>query len=163
MASPPKPRIAYRIGDARYPLFDGRGAMLEGGRWNSPGLPVIYASLSQSCAMLEILAHTNIGKLPKHHKLIVIEIPDSLAVETVTPQTLPGWNQRDQQASRAFGDQWIASQRTVALVVPSVIAVHDQNVVINPLHPEFAHISTSEAENIHWDERLYIKSQDNDN
>jgi RES domain-containing protein len=46
--------IAYRIGDGRYSLFDGRGAMLEGARWNSPGYPVIYASLSQAGAMLEV-------------------------------------------------------------------------------------------------------------
>ena len=155
MASRPKTLIGYRIGDARFPLFDGRGAMLEGGRWNSPGLPVIYASLSQSCAMLEILVHTNIGKVPKHHKLIMIEIPDRMTVETVTQQVLLGWDHHNQRASRAFGDEWINSRRSVALIVPSVIATHDQNLVINPLHPEFSDIAYTEAESIKWDARLF--------
>lgn len=155
MASRPKPLIGYRICDERYPLFDGLGAMREGGRWNSPGLPVIYASLSQSCAMLEILAHTNIGKVPKHHKLIMIEIPVELTIETVAQQTLPGWDHRNQQASRTFGDEWINSQRSVALIVPSVIATHDQNLVINLSHPEFLHITKTEPESIRWDDRLF--------
>lgn len=42
------------------PLWDGTGAALVGGRWNSPGRPVIYGSLSYSCAMLEMLAHASI-------------------------------------------------------------------------------------------------------
>ena len=76
--------------------------------------------------MLEILAHTNIGKVPKHHKLIVIEIPDGLTVETVTQQALLGWDHCNQRASRAFGDAWINSRRSVALIVRSVIATHDR-------------------------------------
>ncbi|KAF0190552.1 MAG: RES domain-containing protein [Gammaproteobacteria bacterium] len=149
------PLAAYRIADSRFPLFDGRGAMLEGGRWNSPGYPVIYASLSQSCAMLEILAQTNIGKVPKHHKLIKIEIPANLNVETVSLTALPGWNHRNQGVSRAFGDTWLTSKRSVALIVPSVIALHDRNLIINPLHPEFSQITSSAPEDIQWDERLF--------
>ncbi len=149
------PLIAYRIADSRFPIFDGRGAMLAGGRWNSPGQPVIYAALSQSCAMLEILAQTNIGKIPKYHKLIRIEIPAKLTVDTVTSSDLAGWNHRNQGVSRAFGDTWIKQQRAVALRVPSVIALHDRNLVINPLHPGFTKIMTSEPESIQWDERLF--------
>ena len=44
----------YRIGDGRHPLWDGTGAALIGGRWNSPGRPLIYASLIYGGAMLEI-------------------------------------------------------------------------------------------------------------
>ena len=45
----------YRIADRRHPIWDGTGAALVGGRWNSPGHPAIYGSLSHACAMLEIL------------------------------------------------------------------------------------------------------------
>ena len=45
----------YRIADRRHPIWDGTGAALLGGRWNSPGRPAIYGSLSSACAMLEIL------------------------------------------------------------------------------------------------------------
>lgn len=146
---------AYRIGDSRFPLFDGRGAMLKGARWNSPGHPVIYAALTQACAMLEILAYANTGKVPKHHKLITINIPGTVAVEQVDPQHVPGWGDRNHMKSRLYGDQWLTEQRSVALIVPSVIASYDHNIVINPLHPDFSKLTVSRPEDIQWDDRLF--------
>ena len=153
--SPATPLLAYRIGDGRFPLFDGRGAMLAGGRWNSPGLPVIYGALSQSCAMLEVLAHTNIGKLPQFHKMIIIEIDAAIQVEKIVAGQIPAWDHRNQIASRQYGDVWLRSQRSVALIVPSVIAKYDHNIVINPLHPDFSKIRTSKPEEMMWDLRLF--------
>ncbi|WP_244129506.1 RES domain-containing protein, partial [Burkholderia gladioli] len=34
----------YRIADRRHPVWSGTGSMLVGGRFNSPGQPVIYAA-----------------------------------------------------------------------------------------------------------------------
>ena len=56
---------AYRIADRRHKIFDGQGASLLGGRWNSPGRRVIYAAETYAGAMLEALVHANIGRLPK--------------------------------------------------------------------------------------------------
>ncbi len=153
------PLLVYRIGDGQFPLFDGRGAMLEGGRWNSPGHPVIYGGLSQSVAMLEMLANANIGKLPQHSKMIVIEIPANLKVETANLDSTPDWNHRNMEASQRYGDEWINSQRSVALIVPSVVANHDQNIVINHMHPDFPKIKASEPEPLIWDQRLFSNIQ----
>ena len=49
----------YRIADSRHALWDGTGAAMVGGRWNSPGRAVIYGSLSYACSMLEILAFSS--------------------------------------------------------------------------------------------------------
>ena len=70
----------YRIADERHPIWDETGAALIGGRWNSPGKPVIYGSLSYSCAMLEILAHANIGRIPETHQFVIAEIPKGVSV-----------------------------------------------------------------------------------
>ena len=107
---------AYRIGDSRFPLFDGRGAMLKGARWNSPGRPAICAALTQACAMLEILACANTGKVPKHHKLIAIDIPSTVAVEQIDLSQVPGWGDHNYLKSRLYGDQWLTEQRSVALI-----------------------------------------------
>ena len=85
----------------------------------------------------------------------MIEIPDDLAVETISPQALPGWDHRNQQVSRAFGDAWINSQRSAVLIMPSVIAVHDLTQAINPLHPAFSCITTTVPESVQWDDRLF--------
>jgi len=155
MPSSTPPLIAYRIGDGRHALFDGRGAMLIGGRWNSPGHPVIYGSLSQAGAMLEVMAQAGIGKLPRYSQMIVIEIPVRLSVETVAPAALPGWDHLNNQVSQQYGDEWITSGRSVAMITPSVVAQHDRNIIINQMHPGFSKITTTTPESIEWDSRLF--------
>lgn len=147
--------FAYRIGDGRFPLFDGRGAMVEGARWNSPGHPVIYASLSQAGAMLEMMAHASIGKLPRYSQMISIEIPKALGIEELDVTALPGWDRYDYRISQQYGDEWIVSNRSVALIVPSVVARHDCNIVINQRHPNFPKIIARDPESLQWDDRLF--------
>src|SRR4051812_18031854 len=38
--------------------FSGEGARIFGGRWNSPGISIVYCSEHLSLAALEILVHT---------------------------------------------------------------------------------------------------------
>ena len=70
------PRIRRRP----LPLFDGTGARLSGGRWNSPGRAVIYAAETYACAILEILVHSNLNRLPRTHAVLTIEIPPDPAL-----------------------------------------------------------------------------------
>ena len=110
---------AFRIADRRFPIFDGTGARLIGGRWNSPGRPVIYAAETYAGALLEVLVHSNLGRVPKTHAAIEISIPNSIAVESVDGRSLPAWDAEDQMASRALGDQWLRENRSAVLMVPA--------------------------------------------
>ena len=146
---------AFRIADRRFPIFDGSGARQTGGRWNSPGYAVIYAAETFAGALLEILVHSNLSRLPKTQAVVDITIPDDIAIEVLTSAALPGWNKTDQLASRAFGDQWLQDRRTAVLLVPSVpTGGRERNVLLNPGHPQFAGISASPPQNIVWDARL---------
>ena len=148
--------IAWRIADGRHAIFDATGAMLHGGRWNSPGIRVIYGAETYAGALLEMLVHANLGMLPKNHRVVRIESPDDVRVETVLPQQVPGWDAEDMAASRVFGDAWIESKRTAVLRVPSVVtAGREFNVVINAGHPEFVSIRAGEPEIVVWDRRLF--------
>src|SRR5271155_3906653 len=148
--------IAYRIADGRHPIFDATGAMLHGGRWNSLGPPVIYASETYAAALLEVLVHANLSQPPKNHRVVQIGIPEEINVETVAIEQMDGWDAADMIASRAFGDKWIESKRTAVLRVPSVITRgRDSNLVINPAHPQFPFITCRPAEPVYWDTRLF--------
>jgi RES domain-containing protein len=148
----------FRIGDARFPLLDGTGARLHGGRWNSPGRGLIYASETYAGAILEILVHANLNRLPHTHAVLTIEIPESVSVERLMASDLPGWNSSSQIDSRAFGDRWLAEARTAALIVPSFVTQgREHNLLMNPNHPEFARILHNAPEPIVWDERLFPK------
>lgn len=72
--------IAYRIASGRHAVFDGAGAAEYGGRWNSAGRPVIYASATLSLAMLEQLAHSETGRLPRSQVFIEIMIPLNVTI-----------------------------------------------------------------------------------
>ena len=145
----------FRIGDARFPLFDGGGARLHGGRWNSPGRSVIYAAETYAGAILELLVHANLNRLPHTQAVLAIEIPDDLAIEDLAAADLPGWNAPDQAVSRAFGDRWLAEARTAVLVVPSLVTQgREDNILLNPAHPEFARITHTPPEPVVWDKRL---------
>lgn len=147
---------AFRIADRRYPIFDGTGARLAGGRWNTPGHPVIYAAETYSGALLEMLVHSNLNRLPRTQAYIEIAIPDDLPIERVTTNGIPGWHDEDQSASRSFGDRWLEERRTAVLLVPSIVTHGiEHNILIDPLHSDFAKIHASAPRDVIWDERLF--------
>jgi len=41
------------------------------------------------------------------------------------------------------------------LVIPSVVARREGNILINPPHPDFTGIVTSKPERVVWDARLF--------
>ncbi len=170
MASPPKARSkataskqaqsqswqAWRIADGRFDPFSPIGASLVGGRWNSPGLGVIYASRSYAGAMLECLAHAGIGRVPRTHVAVEVAIAGAVTVERHDESSLPvGWDHADLRVARAFGDAWIRQRRTAVLVVPSVVARREGNVLVNPQNPDFKKIVAGSPEPVVWDARLF--------
>ena len=150
--------IVFRIGSALHPVYDGTGAELRGGRWNSPGRRVIYAGQSFAIAMLERLVQTGIGRIPGNDRFVSITIPAALAIERVDPAAVPGWNDASLTASRAYGDRWYDERRTPILLVPSAITTIDFNVVINTAHPDFRQIAASPEQPVRWDARLFARA-----
>jgi RES domain-containing protein len=154
--APPPSWQAWRIADGRFDPFSPMGASLVGGRWNSPGLGVIYASLSYAGAMLECLAHAGIGRVPRTHVAVEVAIAQAVAVERQDERSLPAaWDHPDLRVARAFGDAWIRELRTAVLVVPSVVARREGNVLINPKHPDFTQVAAGTPEPVVWDARLF--------
>ena len=154
------PLRLVRVCKARYPVFDGTGAALEGGRWNSPGAPVIYAALSYAGALLEILVHAGTDDLPGPHHGVVIDVPAGIAVQRLAPAAVPGWDAPDERASRAAGDRWRASGQSAVLLVPSVVAApHDWNAVIDRRHPDTVRLVISAPTPVAWDPRLFTRTR----
>ena len=57
---------------------------------------------------------------------------------------------------RSFGNQLgHAIWRSLILIVPSVVARIESNILINPEHPEFPKIETSLHQSVWWDKRLF--------
>ncbi|MBL6456083.1 RES family NAD+ phosphorylase [Belnapia sp. T6] len=151
-------RIATDTPDYEADNLSGTGAKQTGGRWNEPGLPLLYASESRALACLETVVHLNAGGLPLNRYLVEITIPDALwtAAQRETPAGLPiGWDaQPAGRASIAFGTQWLRSGRSALLIVPSVIVPEEENILVNPGHPASAGIGATKMRRWLYDARL---------
>ncbi len=78
----------------------------------------------------------------------------AVAVEPHAGIALPaGWDHANLRVARAFGDTWIREQKTAVLVVPSVVARREANVLINPQHPDIAGVRSGKPERVVWDAR----------
>jgi RES domain-containing protein len=135
--------------------WDGESARALGGRWNSPGVPVVYASEHLSLALAEVLVHlTGSGPLAGY-SAIPIEFEEKF-VEVLDRKALPPrWRAHPPPpAMRAIGDRFVAEGRHAFLRVPSVVIPQESNYVINPAHPDFAKSRIGEAIPFPFDERL---------
>ena len=145
----------YRLTRARYTALDGRGSLLASGRWHWAGVPVIYAAESRALAALESLVHTRKDQIPTDYVLLEIEIENS-RVESVQDNDLPAdWRDPEPQGSRDWGDQWVRSQRSVALAVPSIVIPQERNLLLNASPPDFHQVRVSPPQPFWWDHRLF--------
>ena len=147
---------AYRIGDPNgaHPIFGSTGARLWPGRWNTARSPMIYASEHYSTAMLEKLVHGN-GRMPPNQHFVRITIPPGVSYEVFSATHHPGWDVEYSEVARAYGDAWQRAGRSLLLLVPSIVARMERNILINDAHPELARIEHGLHEPIWWDQRLF--------
>ena len=146
----------YRIGDpnGEFPIWDDGGARLFSGRWHEAGAAVIYASRHYSTAMLEKLVHFE-GKIPGGQHFVEISVPANTSYEVVNRDMIEGWSSPDSDATRRFGRLWFQENRSAILIVPSVVARMEQNIIFNTKHSEFPNITTGLEIPIWWDNRLF--------
>jgi RES domain-containing protein len=135
--------------------FDGEGARLHGGRWNSPGTRVAYASDSIALAALEVLAHLQSTAVLQSYSLAAIRFPEEL-IEVLQPSSLPsGWRRfPSPPGNQAIGDHWVAQGRSLVLRVPSAIIPSASNYLINPGHPAYGDVVIERPERFAFDPRL---------
>ncbi len=144
--------FAWRLASGRYPPLAGDGARLVGGRWNSPGRPLVYASESLALCLAECLVHVT-GSLPRDYVAFKITVPD-VDVEELDVKTLKADWESDLARTRAVGDEWVVEGRSLALVVPSVVLPDSRNVLLNPLHPRAARLRVVSQNPFTFDPRL---------
>ena len=85
--------LAWRLCREPYADLNGEGARLYGGRWNTPGRPLVYAASTAALAVLEVRVHLDLPPelLPDDYVLMTVDLGD-LAVEDVPD--IPGQSTR---------------------------------------------------------------------
>jgi RES domain-containing protein len=117
--------------------FDGEGSFLYGGRWSSAGVQVSYAAVNRSLAVLEYRAHIDPPLMPGDLVIASLDIPDDLR-PAETPALPENWKTYPAPAElREIGDRFLREEQSALLFLPSVLVPEEQNVLINPKHPDF--------------------------
>ena len=138
--------------------FSGEGTRLYGGRWNSPGVRMVYTAESRSLAALEILVHLESPDLLRQYVVFEVSFDDTLVTATEESKLPDDWQAEPAPAAlRAIGDSWAASRASAVLQVPSAIIPDESLFLLNPLHEDFPKRVVGEPLPFRMDPRLLRK------
>lgn len=155
----PEPLTVWRLVAERHAAaaFDGEGARLYGGRWNHPGVPLVYTSATLSLAALELLVHVDPEEAPEDRVSIAAELPAGLEVETLGVEELPAdWRSYPgPEALKDLGSAWAKAGRTTVLEVPSAVIPGEANYLLNPGHRDASRLTLRAPTQFTFDHRLW--------
>ncbi|KIQ01197.1 MULTISPECIES: RES family NAD+ phosphorylase [Pseudomonas] len=149
---------AWRVAKARRATdLSGRGAAIEGGRWNEQDVAAVYMGLSPAICCLETFVHAQ-GPPAMPMKITCFELPDDPALywEPAVSELPKGWNALPvDRPSMGFGTLWLRAVSHLGLIVPSAVLPLERNLLINPLHPAASQISVVEIYDFTYDPRMF--------
>lgn len=141
MESSPKKIVAWRFvrSNSSNDPFSGEGSALYPGRWNLRGHRMLYTAGSHSLGILEILVNLNAVETPQDYLAYKVEFDatDCLSL----PSTVLPKNWKDYpppEKLKELGIDWLKSQKSIALRVPSAVVETEFNYLLNPQHPLFS-------------------------
>lgn len=152
--------FAWRIAKKQFALDRiGIGARTYGGRWNAPGVAVIYAGMSPEISAMEKFVHTD-GILPDDLVLVRLDLPEDANLYYYCQEVdLPsGWDELPgSTAAIEFGNAFIKGGTHLGMIVPSAIIPEASNIIINPSHANFENVDMAIVRPFKFDSRLFRK------
>jgi RES domain-containing protein len=140
--------IIYRLHRAGRATADYTRTELYGGRWNPPGVPMLYAASSLSLACLEVIVHLDKTQFP-------MEFVWSKAELELGRDFLIAQNPKDVGQTQSAGRAWVSEKRRLAIRVASAVIPEDHNVLLNPTHSGYAALEWQEPRPFEFDVRLF--------
>ena len=134
------------------------GAQIAGGRWNPPGIGILYTASSPSLALLETLVHfPKVGyeELPRL-RVFRLHIPDG-EVRWIYPDLLPDeWaNPTTLPITQLIFSEWLQNPADLGLGVPSAVMDISYNILLHPMHPLFEKITVLSEGDLALNRRLW--------
>lgn len=149
----------YRVVRQKYadqPL-DTTGSWLNGGRWNPPGVSLLYTAEHPALALVEILVHmpqVPYANLPTY-RLFRLEIPDD-SCRILSATQLPSyWNENSYASSQTILAEWLTNPDVLAMGVPSSVMPDGINYLLHPAHVAYQYIRVMEEKALVIDPRLW--------
>ena len=149
---------AVRQKYADYPL-DTTGTWLNGGRWNPPGVGLLYTAEHAALALIEILVHmpqVPYADLPSF-RLFTLDLPDDSIRVLKSDQLPPYWQDNNYSRSQTILADWLARPDVLTVGVPSSIIPDGINYLLHSDHPAYASIRVVEEKDLLIDPRLWAR------
>jgi RES domain-containing protein len=120
---------------------------------------VTYCATVPSLTALEKRVHVTDAALLPPQAMVAYDLPDDVAVRTISIGELPlDWTGRETYTQR-LGDEWLDTGVEVVLLVPSVIVpiagAPDRNALINHRRADATRIAIAEIVPFTLDPRLF--------
>ena len=124
----------WRLTRAPFAALDGAGALAKGGRYSSPGKPVVPFASEPGLAVLVALRYIprDLEGIADDYVLGWTEIPGE-------PERVPG--DRSEEAIHQWVDAWLDSRRSPLAAVRSKVLPEADVVLFNPFHPIAASVA----------------------
>lgn len=138
---------AWRLCRLPFANLSGEGGARFGGRWNSPGLPVVYLADHPALAVLEVRVHLDLPLelMPADYCLMGVSLPNELPERIDAPPADPP----------AAGDAWLRGGTSVVLRVRSTLVPEAWNLLLNPRHPRASEATVLATRLYRFDPRLF--------
>lgn len=151
------PTLAYRLVKERFidtPL-SSEGAKRYGGRWNPPGIGILYTSASPELALLEQLVHLPALPYQDLPKLFLITLALPFAPKSIE-FPLPNWRDpANFQQNHTLLKSWLNDPDVMSIRVPSAVVPESHNFLLHPLHNDYAKIEVLSSLPFNIDPRLW--------
>lgn len=151
--------IVFRLTKGKYKnVLSGKGAEINGGRWNNKGRQVIYTGESRALCTTEIAVHTPLGIVPTDYFLQTIEIPNVIIYEISITELNKNWrNFPHELSTKLIGDKLIDESQFLVIKAPSAVIQDEFNYLINPSHIQYSKVKLHKIEAFTFDKRLFTK------
>jgi RES domain-containing protein len=122
----------------------GIGAHIDSGRWNDKDVHMFYCAESGALCCLETLVHLDDDPLPLNRFIAEYEIPADMwekRAVLIDKTGTSGWNPlASGLPSIEYSTQWMKSVAQAVLIVRSIVAPEESNILLNPYHPDTARV-----------------------
>lgn len=154
----------YRLIKERFqnsPL-SAEGARRLGGRWNPPGVGILYTSASPELALLEQMVHLRslpYSDLPRL-VLLTLNLPDPPRLLVAADLPANWRDEADFSSNHQAIAGWLDRPDVLGLGVPSVVVPDSFNYLLHPAHASFKDIVVTRTSVFPVDARLWKNRND---
>ena len=150
--------LVHRLAKKKYahdPL-GGAGGLLVGGRWHRKGTRIVYCAQSLSLASLEFFVHFEPFAKAIALVAVEIEVPDTVVEDLPAASPPSNWGiTPPDYATAEIGTDWVNSNRSVALRVPSALTRGEFNLLVNPAHADLKRVRVKSTRGYSYDTRMW--------